>query len=74
MKTFFNKYDDRPLPKRRYSYGCKLKSIRGEACSDFSILLCEFLQFLSKLTLSLLLNQRLILNLRKIDELNILEN
>ena len=40
----------------------------------YADLLYGFLQFLSKLTLSLLLNQRLILNLRKVDELNILEN
>ncbi|ADX81487.1 hypothetical protein SiH_0115 [Sulfolobus islandicus HVE10/4] len=38
------------------------------------IMLCGFVQFLSELTWNLLLNRRSILNLRKIDELNILEN
>ncbi|ACP49839.1 hypothetical protein YN1551_2945 [Sulfolobus islandicus Y.N.15.51] len=38
------------------------------------IMLCELVQFLSELTWNLLLNRRSILNLRKIDELNILEN
>ncbi|AYN75629.1 hypothetical protein SULI_13340 [Saccharolobus solfataricus] len=38
------------------------------------LLLCGSLQFLSELTWSLLLNPRLISNLRKIDEPNILED
>jgi len=36
--------------------------------------LCGLVQFLSELTCNLLLNQRSILNLRKIDESDILEN
>jgi len=63
------------IPILELTKGCKILSGWNlEVVMNAYIMLCELVQFLSELTWNLLLNRRSILNLRKIDELNILEN